>query len=53
MIGYLKTGGGGGGSQYIWRYLDPGAKFDPAAETFRVHAGFKEALDLVYGTGSG
>ena len=52
VIAYLKTGGGGGGSKYIWRYLDPGAKFDPAAETFRVHAGFKEALDLVYGTGA-
>ena len=44
-------GGGGGGSKYIWRYLDAGAKFDPAAQTFRVHAGFKEALDLVYGGG--
>ena len=51
VIGYLKSGGGGGGSKYVWRYLEPGAKFDPAAETFRVHAGFKEALDLVYGAG--
>ncbi|HEY8776720.1 MAG TPA: hypothetical protein VIM33_09625 [Gaiellaceae bacterium] len=51
VIGYLKSGGGGGGSKYVWRYLDPGARFDPAADTFRVHAGFKEALDLVYGTG--
>ena len=52
VIGYLKSGGGGGGSKYIWRYLDPGARFDPAAETLRVHAGFKEALDLVYGAGT-
>jgi hypothetical protein len=52
VIGYLKSGGGGGGSKYVWRYLDPGARFDPAAETFRVHAGFKEALDLVFGAGS-
>jgi hypothetical protein len=51
VIGYLKSGGGGGGSKYVWRYLDAGAKFDPAAETFRVHAGFKESLDLVYGSG--
>ncbi len=51
VIGYLKSGGGGGGSKYVWRYLDAGAKFDPAAETFRVHAGFKESLDLVYGGG--
>src|SRR5262245_16327379 len=46
-----EAGGGGGGSKYVWRYLDPTARFDPAADTFRVHAGFKEALDLVYGTG--
>lgn len=51
VIGYLKSGGGGGGSKYVWRYLDAGARFDPAAETFRVHAGFKESLDLVYGKG--
>lgn len=51
VIGYLKSGGGGGGSKYVWRYLDSEARFDPAAETFRVHAGFKEALDLVYGAG--
>ncbi len=49
VIGYLKSGGGGGGSKYVWRYLDPGARFDSAAEALQVHAGFKEALDLVYG----
>ena len=49
VIGYLKSGGGGGGEQVLWRYLDPGARFDSAAETLQVHAGFKEALDLVYG----
>jgi hypothetical protein len=47
VIGYLKSGGGGGGSKYVWRYMDPRARFDAAAETYRVHAGFKEALDLV------
>jgi hypothetical protein len=52
VVGYLKSGGGGGGSKYVWRYQDPGARFDPAAETFRVHAGFKEALDLVQGRGA-
>lgn len=51
VIGYLKSGGGGGGSKYVWRHLDAGARFDPAAETFRVHAGFKESLDLVFGAG--
>ena len=49
VIGYLKPGGGGGGSKYVWRYLDSRARFDPSAETLRVHAGFKESLDLVYG----
>lgn len=28
VIGYLKSGGGGGGSKYVWRYLDPRARFD-------------------------
>jgi hypothetical protein len=47
VIGYLKSGGGGGGSKYVWRYLDSRARFDAAADTYRVHPGFKEALDLV------
>lgn len=46
VVGYLKPGGRGGGSEYVWRYLDPRARFNAAAENFRVHAGFKEALDL-------
>jgi hypothetical protein len=46
VIGYLKPGGRGGGSEYVWRYRDPRARFDPTAETLRVHPGFKEALDL-------
>ncbi|MEX2274886.1 MAG: hypothetical protein WEA10_04895 [Actinomycetota bacterium] len=46
VVGYLKPGGRGGGSEYVWRYLDPRARFNPAADTYRVHAGFKEALDL-------
>jgi hypothetical protein len=52
IIGYLKTGGGGGGSGYVWRYLDPRARFDEAAGNFRVHAGFKEALGLKKGGGA-
>jgi hypothetical protein len=47
VIGYLKSGGGGGGSKYVWRYLDARARFDAAADSFRVHPGFKEALDLI------
>lgn len=46
VIGYLKPGGRGGGSEYVWRYLDARARFNPTAEIYRVHAGFKEALDL-------
>ena len=46
VVGYLKPGGSGGGSEYVWRYHDPRARFSPTAETYRVHAGFKEALDL-------
>lgn len=52
VIGYLKTGGGGGGSKYAWRYLDPRphrAILPADAETLRVHPGFKEALDLIKG----
>lgn len=45
-VGYLKPGGRGGGSEYVWRYLDPRARFNPTAETYRVHPGFKEALGL-------
>lgn len=51
VVGYLKLGGGGGGSKYVWRYLDPRARFDASADTYRVHLGFKEALDLTKGGG--
>lgn len=47
VVGYLKPGGRGGGSEYVWRYHDPRARFNATAETLRVHPGFKEALDLV------
>ncbi|MEV7183364.1 hypothetical protein [Kitasatospora sp. NPDC093102] len=46
VVGYLKPGGRGGGSEYVWRYRDPRARFNATSEVFRVHAGFKEALDL-------
>jgi hypothetical protein len=49
VVGYLKPGGRGGGSEYVWRYQDPRARFDSTAEVFRVHPGFKEALDLKVG----
>lgn len=46
VIGYQKTGGVGGGSEYIWRYLDPTIRFDEAATNFRIHPGLMEALGL-------
>jgi hypothetical protein len=49
VVGYLKSGGRGGGSEYSWRYRDPRVRFDSTADTFRVHPGFKEALDLISG----
>ncbi len=53
VVGYLKTGGRGGGSEYTWRYRDPRARFDMSADSFRVHPGFKEALDLAAGRSEG
>lgn len=46
VVGYLKPGGRGGGSEYVWRYRDPRARFNAGAETYRIHPGFKESLDL-------
>jgi hypothetical protein len=49
VIGYLKLGGRGGGSSYVWKYRDPLARLATDSETFRVHPGFKEALELTKG----
>ena len=46
VIGYQRTGGLGGGSEYVWRYLDPTIRFDDAAINFRVHPGLMESLGL-------
>jgi hypothetical protein len=46
IVGYQKTGGVGGGSEYIWRYIDPNVRLDEAATNFRIHAGLMEALGL-------
>jgi len=46
VVGYQKTGGVGGGSEYIWRYIDPTIRLDEAATSFRIHAGLMEALGL-------
>lgn len=47
VISYLKPGGRGGGSEYVWRYKDPRARFDSTVPSYRVHPGFKETLGLV------
>lgn len=47
IISYLKPGGRGGGSEYVWRYKDSRARFDPLSDSYRVHPGFKEVLGLV------
>ena len=46
VVAYQKTGGIGGGSEYVWRYVDTGARFDEAATYFRVHPGLIEVLGL-------
>jgi hypothetical protein len=46
VVAYQKTGGSGGGSEYVWRYLDTGARFDETASVFRVHPGLIEVLGL-------
>jgi hypothetical protein len=46
IVAYQRTGGVGGGSEYIWRYLDSRARFDEGSVYFRVHPGFIEALGL-------
>lgn len=46
IVSYLKPGGRGGGSEYVWRYKDPRARFDSTTKSFRVHPGFKETLGL-------
>ena len=46
VVAYQKAGGAGGGSAYVWRYLDQRARFDESATYFRVHPGLIEALGL-------
>jgi len=48
IIGFAKIGGGGyGGSAVAFSYRDQSINFDPAAPYFTVHAGLKEALEMV------
>ncbi len=46
IIGYRRTGGRTGGSEWVFSYLDPRSRFDDEASSFRVHYGLIEVLDL-------
>jgi hypothetical protein len=47
IIGFYRAGGRGfGGSEYIFKYREDRARFDPTSERFRIHPGLIEALGL-------
>jgi hypothetical protein len=47
IIGFYRPGGRGyGGSEYVFRYKEPVAKFDPTSTRFRIHPGLIEHLGL-------
>jgi len=50
VIGFYRTGGRGGGSEYVFRYKESNARFDTNAIRFRVHSGLIEKLDLKRGS---
>jgi hypothetical protein len=48
IIGFYKPGGGGfGGSEYSFQYTAECQPFNPKANRFKVHPGFKEYLELI------
>lgn len=48
-IGFLKVGGSGGGSEWVWKYQNTETEYDDRATVFRVHSGLKEVLELKQG----
>jgi len=47
IVGFYRPGGRGyGGSEYVFKYREPKARFDPAASLLRVHPGLIEVLGL-------
>ncbi|TWA89854.1 hypothetical protein FBY14_105152 [Azospirillum brasilense] len=49
IIGFLKVGGAGGGSEWVWKYEDTDAEYDERATIFRTHSSLKEVLGLKLG----
>lgn len=48
IIGFYKPGGGGyGGSEYCYQFRSEMQPFNPAAEKYKTHLGFKEYLELI------
>lgn len=48
-IAFLKVGGTGGGSEWVWKYKDTEVEYDDRATIFRAHSGLKEILELKQG----
>jgi hypothetical protein len=46
IIGFRRTGGRAGGSEWVFAYLDPRSRFDEEATQLRVHYGLIEVLNL-------
>jgi hypothetical protein len=47
IIGFYRAGGRGfGGSEYMFRYRESRARFDPSSTRFRIHPGLIEVLGL-------
>ncbi len=46
VIGYKRVGGVGGGSQFVFKYLDPDAEFNSRSSEFQVHSGLVSALGI-------
>jgi hypothetical protein len=47
IIGFYKSGGGGyGGSEFCFQYNSDYQSFNPNAQKFKIHAGFKDYLEF-------
>lgn len=46
VVGFIKKGGFGGGSGYIFKYEKPNARFDEGADQFKLHLGLVDVLEL-------